>query len=84
MCGICGIVLRDDGMVPEETVRDMCETIRHRGPDDEGYYTDARAALGMRRLSIIDLAGGKQPIHNEDKSIYAFSPFPEAQINYTT
>jgi len=48
----------------------MCDVITHRGPDDEGYYTDTEVGLGMRRLSIIDLAGGHQPIHNEDKSIW--------------
>jgi len=48
----------------------MCQTIIHRGPDDEGIYTHGPAGLGMRRLSIIDLAGGKQPIHNEDKTVW--------------
>ena len=48
----------------------MCDTIVHRGPDDEGIYTRGRAGLGMRRLSIIDLAGGRQPIHNEDASVW--------------
>ena len=46
----------------------MCEAIRHRGPDDEGVYVDGPVGLGMRRLSIIDLAGGRQPIFNEDRS----------------
>lgn len=48
----------------------MCRMIIHRGPDDQGIYADAQAQIGMRRLSIIDLAGGHQPIHNEDKSIW--------------
>jgi asparagine synthase (glutamine-hydrolysing) len=48
----------------------MCQTIVHRGPDDEGIYADGPFGLGMRRLSIIDLSGGHQPIHNEDKSIW--------------
>jgi asparagine synthase (glutamine-hydrolysing) len=48
----------------------MCQTIVHRGPDDEGIYARGPVGLGMRRLSIIDLSGGKQPIHNEDKSIW--------------
>lgn len=48
----------------------MCQTIVHRGPDDEGIYTHGQVGLGMRRLSIIDVAGGKQPIHNEDGSIW--------------
>jgi asparagine synthase (glutamine-hydrolysing) len=48
----------------------MCQTIVHRGPDDEGIYADGPFGLGMRRLSIIDLSGGHQPIHNEDQSIW--------------
>jgi asparagine synthase (glutamine-hydrolysing) len=48
----------------------MCATIVHRGPDDEGIYARGRAGLGMRRLSIIDLSGGRQPIHNEDKTVW--------------
>ncbi len=48
----------------------MCQTIVHRGPDDEGIYAHGPVGLGMRRLSIIDLSGGRQPIHNEDKSVW--------------
>src|SRR5512144_68121 len=48
----------------------MCDTIRHRGPDDEGFHTDRGCALGMRRLSIIDLSTGHQPISNEDGSVW--------------
>jgi asparagine synthase (glutamine-hydrolysing) len=48
----------------------MCDTIRHRGPDDEGVYVRGGVGLGMRRLSIIDLVSGQQPIHNEDKNIW--------------
>lgn len=48
----------------------MCQVLKHRGPDDEGYYVNNNIALGMRRLSIIDLETGHQPISNEDKSIY--------------
>ncbi|HEX7892814.1 MAG TPA: asparagine synthase (glutamine-hydrolyzing) [Terriglobales bacterium] len=51
-------------------VRRMCSTIVHRGPDDEGVYARGPAGLGMRRLSIIDLSGGRQPIHNEDQSVW--------------
>jgi asparagine synthase (glutamine-hydrolysing) len=51
-------------------VHRMCQTIVHRGPDDEGIYARGPVGLGMRRLSIIDLAGGKQPIHNEDGSVW--------------
>jgi asparagine synthase (glutamine-hydrolysing) len=53
-----------------ESIRQMCQTIFHRGPDDEGYYVKGPAGLGMRRLSIIDLSTGHQPIHNEDKTIW--------------
>src|SRR4029077_11764529 len=48
----------------------MCRTIVHRGPDDEGIFAQGAVGLGMRRLSIIDLAGGHQPIHNEDQSVW--------------
>ena len=48
----------------------MCDVIRHRGPDDEGVWIDEGVALGMRRLSIIDLPTGHQPIHNEDRSVW--------------
>lgn len=51
-------------------LRLMCQTVGHRGPDDEGVYLDRHAALGIRRLSIIDLTGGKQPIANEDKTLH--------------
>ncbi|HEX9729002.1 MAG TPA: asparagine synthase (glutamine-hydrolyzing) [Gemmatimonadales bacterium] len=69
MCGIVGIVHRE-GYAPVATsaVQRMCDAIRHRGPDDEGLHVDGRVGLGMRRLSIIDLAGGHQPIYNEDRS----------------
>jgi len=60
----------EDGPDMGAVVRAMCETIRHRGPDDDGFFTDARAALGMRRLSIIDLKTGKQPMSNEDGSVH--------------
>lgn len=47
----------------------MCDAIRHRGPDDSGYYVGAEASIGMRRLSIIDVAGGHQPMANEDETV---------------
>ncbi len=69
MCGIVGIVHRErDRPVSADCVRRMCAAIRHRGPDDEGVFVAGAAGLGMRRLSIIDLAGGHQPIFNEDRS----------------
>ena len=70
MCGIAGIVGRPDESVDASALRRMCQTIVHRGPDDEGIYAQGPVGLGMRRLSIIDLSGGHQPIHNEDKSIW--------------
>lgn len=71
MCGICGVIaINPDLQVDELIVRRMCRTLQHRGPDDEGYYTDAQAGLGMRRLSIIDLSTGHQPITNEDGTIW--------------
>ena len=48
----------------------MCDVIRHRGPDDEGVWVEEGVALGMRRLSIIDLSTGHQPIHNEDRTVW--------------
>jgi asparagine synthase (glutamine-hydrolysing) len=69
MCGIVGIVHRDaDRPVEREAIRTMCAAIRHRGPDDEGLFLAGGAGLGMRRLSIIDLTGGRQPIFSEDGS----------------
>jgi asparagine synthase (glutamine-hydrolysing) len=71
MCGIAGIVTTDsDGAVDHATIRRMCDAIVHRGPDDEGILVKSGAGLGMRRLSIIDVAGGHQPVFNEDKSIW--------------
>ena len=70
MCGICGIfdvTGRQRGSL--ETVRRMCSAIRHRGPDGDGFYDGGNAVLGMRRLSIIDIAGSDQPLYNEDRSI---------------
>jgi asparagine synthase (glutamine-hydrolysing) len=69
MCGIAGFLLRA-GSAQASDVRAMCELIRHRGPDDEGFHTDGPCAIGMRRLSIIDLSTGRQPISNEDGSIW--------------
>jgi asparagine synthase (glutamine-hydrolysing) len=68
VCGIAGFAGYPPGAESdaEERVRAMCQAIRHRGPDGEGYFTEGGVALGMRRLSIIDLAGGWQPIASED------------------
>ena len=70
MCGIAGLVGRAGEVVDADSVHRMCQTIVHRGPDDEGVYARGPVGLGMRRLSIIDLSGGQQPIHNEDQSIW--------------
>ena len=64
------MVGRPDEQVEAAQVHRMCQSIVHRGPDDEGIYAQGPVGLGMRRLSIIDLSGGHQPIHNEDKSIW--------------
>jgi asparagine synthase (glutamine-hydrolysing) len=70
MCGIAGIVqTHPDGAVDTAAIHRMCEAIVHRGPDDEGIFVKGGVGLGMRRLSIIDLAGGHQPVFNEDKTI---------------
>ncbi len=70
MCGICGFIqTQDQGLDTRSVLHAMCRTIQHRGPDDEGHYIQDNAALGARRLSIIDVAGGHQPISNEDGSV---------------
>jgi len=70
VCGIAGLIGRPEETVEAGEVHRMCQTIVHRGPDDEGTYTSGPVGLGMRRLSIIDLSGGHQPIHNEDKTVW--------------
>jgi len=71
MCGICGKLNFDqNSSVDPALVRSMLDTIRHRGPDDEGVYSAAQVALGHRRLSIIDLSTGHQPLSNEDGTIW--------------
>jgi len=71
MCGIAGIAAAEHGAVVDEaTIHQMCQVIVHRGPDDEGIYVKGGVGLGMRRLSIIDLVGGHQPVHNEDRTVW--------------
>ncbi|HET6347814.1 MAG TPA: asparagine synthase (glutamine-hydrolyzing) [Candidatus Krumholzibacteria bacterium] len=70
MCGIVGIINEPDGASGDCTTR-MLKRIAHRGPDAEGRFADSRLALGVRRLSIIDIEGGKQPVHNEDGTVHA-------------
>lgn len=67
MCGIVGFTGRKNSLV----LRKMSDKIIHRGPDDEGFYEDDDVSLGMRRLSIIDVESGQQPVFNEDKNIVA-------------
>ncbi len=65
MCGLCGFINNKD----KDDIKAMNKAIAHRGPDEESYYTDEDIAIGFRRLSIIDLNGGSQPISNEDNSL---------------
>jgi asparagine synthase (glutamine-hydrolysing) len=70
MCGIVGIV-RGDGLdVDGALLTRMADAVRHRGPDDDGFYLNGPVGLGMRRLSIIDLKSGQQPIHNQDRTAW--------------
>lgn len=69
MCGIVGIV-GQTGVIDRSTLHRMCQTIVHRGPDDGGIYSQGSVGLGIRRLSIIDLVDGRQPIHNEDRTVW--------------
>src|SRR5919202_5881874 len=72
MCGISGIAFssRSGRSVDAAALRRMCDAIRHRGPDDEGYFVRGAVGLGMRRLSIVDVAGGHQPMTNEDGTVH--------------
>jgi asparagine synthase (glutamine-hydrolysing) len=70
MCGIAGIASATVGGYDAPLVKEMCRVITRRGPDDEGYYFGDRVALGMRRLAIIDVKSGQQPVHNEDKTVW--------------
>ena len=71
MCGIAGIVSADKGdQIDAAIVHRMCQAIVHRGPDDEGILAAGNCGLGMRRLSIIDLSGGHQPVFNEDRTVW--------------
>ncbi|MBR2708190.1 MAG: asparagine synthase (glutamine-hydrolyzing) [Bacilli bacterium] len=66
MCGFVGYINKEKNK--KDNIKKMADLIAHRGPDSEGYYTDENIALGFRRLSIIDLDGGSQPIYNSDKT----------------
>jgi asparagine synthase (glutamine-hydrolysing) len=86
MCGIAGIVSAQAGdRIDAETIHQMCQAIVHRGPDDEGIFVKDGTGLGMRRLSIIDVAGGHQPVFNEDRSVWVvyngeIYNFPELRV----
>src|SRR6204780_5403845 len=70
MCGICGkLMFGSEAKVPVSLVKAMADTIYHRGPDDEGYYVSGPIGLGFRRLAIIDLNSGHQPVSNEDGTV---------------
>ncbi|HEY6045356.1 MAG TPA: asparagine synthase (glutamine-hydrolyzing), partial [Pyrinomonadaceae bacterium] len=68
MCGITGIVRADEAPVDRHLLEQMNEAIRHRGPDEDGFYLADGVGLGIRRLAIIDLQSGQQPIHNRDRT----------------
>lgn len=70
MCGIAGIVRTDTKAIDDGLLSRMCDAIKHRGPDDDGFYINGSVGLGMRRLSIIDLKSGQQPIHNQDRTAW--------------
>jgi asparagine synthase (glutamine-hydrolysing) len=71
MCGVAGIWHSDDRPIDVAALRRMTDALTHRGPDEEGYYTEPGIGLGHRRLSIIDLSTGQQPLCNEDRSVWA-------------
>lgn len=70
MCGICGFLYFDDRSVDPKVISDMSDVQKHRGPDASGIHLSHRVALGHRRLSIIDLSSGQQPLANEDQTIW--------------
>ena len=67
MCGFVGFIDKAKKENKDKIIKKMADTIKHRGPDSDGYYTDDNIALGFRRLSIIDLGNGDQPIFNKKK-----------------
>ena len=72
MCGICGFVDKKSKDEKKKVIKAMADRIIHRGPDSDGYFIDDKVALGFRRLSIIDLNGGDQPLFNEKKDVVVF------------
>ncbi len=88
MCGICGAVSFRGTPPRRPDIERMCRAMIHRGPDDQGVFVDGTAGLGMRRLSIIDLVTGHQPIHNEDETVWVIQNgevynFPELREQLT-
>ena len=69
MCGFCGFSDKIKTNEKKKIIKEMADRIIHRGPDSDGYYVDDKIAMGFRRLSIIDLKGGDQPLYNEDESV---------------
>src|SRR5882672_11493942 len=69
MCGICGIVTTPGRDVARDVLASMTAKLAHRGPDGDGFFVNGHIGLGHRRLSIIDLEGGAQPLANEDGSV---------------
>ena len=70
MCGIAGLIYNKDRNIDPTVLKKMTSRIIHRGPDDEGFLVDNHVGLGFRRLSIIDLSTGHQPLANQDESIW--------------
>lgn len=71
MCGITGVInYKDNEFVSESILNKMCSVIKHRGPDEGGVWIHKNIGIGMRRLKIIDLVSGSQPMHNEDKTVW--------------
>src|SRR5436189_2077616 len=70
MCGIAGIISLSDAPVHRREVESMCDSIVHRGPDEDGFYVAHGVGMGMRRLRIIDLETGRQPVRNEDGTVW--------------
>ena len=69
MCGFVGFLDEAINYSAETVIRNMADKIVHRGPDSDGYFCENKVGMGFRRLSIIDLDGGHQPIYNEDKNL---------------
>ena len=67
MCGIAGFIGKDKDK--KKILNNMCDRIKHRGPDAQGYYVKGDVALGQRRLSIIDIEGGKQPMYSKEEKL---------------